>query len=283
MPIAVLELLRTAERVARVWGSLPGVRAVALGGSLGRIAVPAADRGQAALSGPGDIDLYVYADAVPPAADRARLVAGLGGREPALDKRFWETEDAWLDGDTGALVEVMYRSPAWVTGEIDRVLVRHEASVGYTTCIIDNVHDSVPLVDPDGWYSPLRQRTDVPYPPALCDAIVAKNHPILRGTHASYRDQLASAVRRGDTNAAIHRTAALLASYWDILFAINGVYHPGEKRLVEHAERRCPDRPADLGARIDAIGASLAPPHSALLAHLAGLMDDLDERIAAAT
>jgi hypothetical protein len=34
----------------------------------------------------------------------------------------------------GTHIDIMYRSPAWIEGQIERILSRHEASLGYTTC-----------------------------------------------------------------------------------------------------------------------------------------------------
>ena len=271
------ELLTLARSVADRWSTMPGVVAVALGGSLGRAVLGTAE---SVIGQPGDIDLYVYADEPPPLELRRDAIQSFAGRDVELDRWFWETDDAWIDGPSGALVEVMFRAPGWIEAELDRVFVRHEASIGYTTSLAENVHDSVTLADPTGWYDSLQRRASGPYPPALRDAVVAKNHPILRGTHASYRAQIASAIGRGDDNAVAHRTTALLASFWDILFAINLALHPGEKRLVAFAEQRCPVRPDDLGDQITGIVAAVASPVD-LLPRIDDLLDDLDRCIEA--
>lgn len=277
MPGSPDELLALAQSVADRWVRLPGVRAVALGGSLGRAVLGAPER----INGqPGDIDLYVYTDDPPSLAFRMDAIRLLTGRAIELDRQFWETDDAWIDGTTGVLIEAMYRNPGWIEQELDRVFVHHQASIGYTPSVADNVHDSVALADPAGWYAALQKRTNEPYPPALRDAIVAKNHPILRDIHASYRAQIGSAIRHDDLNAVAHRLTALLASFWDVLFAINLALHPGEKRLVAFAEARCPNRPAHLEAKIRGGVAVIGTRVGALLPLIDGLLDDLDACIA---
>src|SRR5690606_35735048 len=109
------------------------------------------------------------------------------------------------------------RSPQWIEDQLDRVLIHHQASVGYSTCFWFNVLHSRPLYDPDGWYATLQHRARQPYPDALARAIVAKNHPILRTLrHSAYTHQLEHAVNRGDWVSIQHRITAILASYFDI-------------------------------------------------------------------
>ena len=70
--------------------------------------------------------------------------------------------------------------------------------------------------------------------------------------------------------------AALLASYFDILFALNRVLHPGEKRLLAFAQRDCALLPeayeADVGAVLSAAGSA----HAQLIERLNQLLDRLD-------
>lgn len=268
------EMLRLAQVVADRWIALPGVRAVALGGSLARYTLARPDM---VIDEPGDIDLYIYVDQMPDPSHRAAAIDDLGAKVREIDRQFWETEDSWFDAASGTLVEAMYRSTDWVTGEVAAVLDHHRPSIGYSTCIVDNVRDSLALADPNGWYADLQQQTDRPYPTGLRDAIVAKNHPILRTATGSYRYQIESALRRGDANSIAHRTPALLASFWDILFAINLAWHPGEKRLVAVAERRCPVRPSDVDGQIRRIVGLLGESSPELLVAVDGLLDDLDE------
>lgn len=220
--------LLLANAVAARYGNLPEVKAVALGGSL---AAGTADTGS-------DIDLYVYVKAEIPVAVRA-AIAKTGAKYAEVDNQFWEPGDEWIDAETGIHVDVMFRTIAWIEEQLDRVLRRCEASVGYTTCFWYNVITSQVLYDREGWFQKLQREVKQPYPEELRRAIVAKNHPILRRTISSYKYQLERAMQRNDWVSLNHRAAALLASYFDILFAVNRLPHPGEKRLVEIALKQC--------------------------------------------
>jgi hypothetical protein len=76
-----------------------------------------------------------------------------------------------------------------------------------------------------------------------------------------------------------HRVTALLASSFDVLFAVNRLPHPGEKRLLAYVRRHCPLVPADFERRVRALLAADAAP--ALLGHVDDLVDGLDELLAA--
>ena len=112
-----------ARRVAAAFAELPAVDAVALGGSQANLVADASS----------DIDLYVYArGGEVPIACRAVIAADARGAAE-LENRFFETGDEWIDAATGLGVDVMYRDPRWIEDQLDRVLVRHEASTGYST------------------------------------------------------------------------------------------------------------------------------------------------------
>ena len=48
-----------------------------------------------------------------------------------------------------------------------------------------------------------------------------------------------------------HRTAAFLESYFDIIFAMNKLTHPGEKRMVRYAKEQAEILPADFEENLD--------------------------------
>ena len=72
--------------------------------------------------------------------------------------------------------------------------------------------------------------------------------------------------------------SAILASYFDVLFAYNRVYHPGEKRLVPYASALCRSLPCDmekdLNRAVNAIGTDrLVPATAKLIERLHMLID----------
>jgi hypothetical protein len=256
---------RRAE-LAACLAALPDVEAVALGGSA---ATGRADQAS-------DVDLYVYAHREPPESSRVEIAHRFAG-QPRIGDAPFEPGDEWVDDVTGERVDVTYRTPAWIEARLD--VVEHRASVGYSTCFWWNVRNSLVLFDRAGWFSRLQARAAVAYPEELRRAIVANNHPLLRAVQSSFLHQIELAAARDDPVGVQHRTAALLASYFDVLFALNRVPHPGEKRLLAWAEELCPRRPATMADDVRAVVAASdgADGVERLVGRVHRLVDGLDE------
>lgn len=262
--------LALAGEIAAAYAALPQVVAVALAGS----------QTTGSADPDSDLDIYVYLHADLPVSVRAAVAAARAVRAE-VDNQFWEPGDEWIEVATGRAIDVMFRSTAWIEAQIERVLHRHEASVGYSTCFWHNLASSQALFDRDGWFYALQQRAARPYPEPLRRAIIAKNHPILRRTISSYAHQLERAFGRGDLVSVNHRIAALLASYFDILFAVNRLPHPGEKRLVALAQERCTRLPPAMPAQMAALLAAANTGAPATLAGVHALLDGLDRLLVA--
>jgi len=186
-----------------------------------------------------DYDTYVYTRVPINVGLRREIAAKLSIRHE-VDQKFFEDCDDWILPDSNVLVEIIYRSPEWIEEQVERVWVRGEASVGYSTCLVHNVRNSIILFDPQGWFRELQKKTESPYPKVLRDNIIKKNFPMLSGKlNGSFDEQIRTAIQRNDIISINHRVSAFLASYFDILFAINGLMHPGEKKLVLYALANC--------------------------------------------
>jgi predicted nucleotidyltransferase len=260
-----------AAEIAALFAELSSVEAVALAGSS---TAGTSDRYS-------DIDLYIYSPEDVPVEARAAIIRSRAAVQAEVDNRFWETGDEWDElGPEGDLlhVDVMFRAPAWIEGELARVLDRHEASIGYTTALWHNVRTSRILFDRRGWLAELKQVAERSYPDLLAQAIIAKNYPLLRGSFVAYPGQIGRAAERHDTVSVNHRIAALLASYFDVLFALNRVPHPGEKRLLA-AAARLPYVPTDMVTRVEALLTASAPHTSADAGRCAELLIDGIERL----
>src|SRR5260370_2446725 len=109
------------ERLTQVFGKQPQVIAVVLGGS----------RAAATSDVASDYDLYVYTVREVPVDFRRTLL----GESAEIDNRFWEPGDEWSDPSTVTHIDIMYRSPEGIEGQIERILSRPEASLGYTTSL----------------------------------------------------------------------------------------------------------------------------------------------------
>jgi hypothetical protein len=265
--------LDLADRLAGAFAALPGVEAVALAGSRGEGAEPDAS---------SDLDLYVYTRGAVPLDDRRRIVEEAGGAVRLdLDQGYWGPSDGWIAAGSGIEVDTIFFGADWMADQLDRVLVRHEPSLGYTTCLWHTVATSVVLRDPRGWFAGLQARARVPYPEPLRRAVVAYGHPALRGIITGLAPQAEKGARRGDLVSVNHRVAALLAVYFDIVFAANRVTHPGEKRPVELAQARCSRLPEAMAADVEELLTTATVDPAGLTGRLARLLDRLDAFLAA--
>ena len=261
-----------AKQIAALFAALPQVEAVALAGSRGG--------GTGSTDPASDIDLYVYTHGDIPLAERRAIVERSGGASQAsLDMTYWGLGDEWINAPTGIEVDLIYFEAAWMEEQIAGVVEKHRASLGYTTCFWYTVRNSIIYADPQGWFAGLQQRCQIEYPEALRQNIVGLNYPVLRSIIPAFGSQIEKAAKRNDLVSINHRSAALLASYFDILFAVNRQLHPGEKRLVEFARKRCAVLPANMEADLTSILLLTAADIADLPKRLARLLDQMDQML----
>jgi hypothetical protein len=254
-----MNAIQLARQIAARYAELTPVQAVVLSGS--RTSQQADEN--------SDIDLYVYVTHPLTLGERASIAAG--AKQAEIGNSFWEAGDEWVDA-SGNRCDVMFREMDWIDEQINRVLIDHQASIGYTTCFWYNVRNSTILFDREAWFARLQERASAKYPAELTRNIVAKNHPLLRTNMSSYSHQIALAQKRGDVVSVNHRVTALMASYFDILFAVNNQLHPGEKRLVRFAEQMCAIRPPKMREQVER---AIADPSAASLDELLDGLDDV--------
>lgn len=255
MSLGVTSLDDSDHALAAALLTVPGVRAVLLGGS----------RADGSADAASDTDLYALHRG-PLAADtaRARALRGIadGGRITHQDT--WGPEDHLHVG--GRLVEVVHLDLDALG--LDAAYDPGLDPSGYTTAFLHTLAHGVTVADPHGEIAAVQQRLAT-YPEATGRRVLDQAPTELMG----YLDQLAKARARQDWTSVLHRRAALQTTWFDALFALNGAFHPGEKRLLEHAGRlvRTVD---DLHDRWTVV--SLARGDDAeLLPRLSSLVEDL--------
>ena len=206
---------------------LPQVEAIALGGS----------RATGRNDEKSDYDVYVYLAAPLEEAYR-RVILSRYCSYMEIGNTFWELEDdvTLLDGID---MDIIYRNLEDFARGIASVVDDCTAWNGYTTCMWHNLITSRILFDRTGRLQKLQARYQIPYPQKLKENIIARNMNLLSGMLPSFDTQIQKAENRGDLVSVNHRVTEFLASYFDILFALNEMTHPGEKRMQDICTKEC--------------------------------------------
>lgn len=214
------------------YARFPQVRAMAIGGSR---AVKRNDEFS-------DYDVYVYSTEPVPAEQR-RVVLEKYCDNMALDHCYREHEDVCIMED-GIELNIIYCNLEEFLADVDRVVAKHNVLDGCTTGMWHNLMTGRIAYDKGGLLAAAKEKYRVPYPQELKNNIISHHMNLIKYGIPSFMSQIEKAMKRGDMVNINQSVSRFLASYFDILFALNEKLHPGEKRLVQVCIEECGILPA---------------------------------------
>ena len=201
------------------------IKAIAIGGS-----------GTAKTSDTlSDIDIYIFIDKDIPVIERENLIKQYSSKYEIGGEYFGSGDEFFVD-ELNQQLDVMYWGVNWFNDIVENVWVKHYPSNGYTTAFLYTLNNFQIIYDTDNWLLNLQKSIKTEYPKELKENIIKRNMMLMYDKpFASYYEQIEKAIKRNDIVSINHRISAFLASYFDVIFAVNELLHPGEKRLVQYA------------------------------------------------
>lgn len=169
-----------------------------------------------------------------------------------VGNKYFEYEDN-IVLNCGIPADIIFRSLEMIENIQKYVVDDCGARLGYTTAFWHTLLISRIYYDNTGEFTAIQKKYDVAYPEQLRKNIITKNMKMLSGVLPSYDKQIEKAVKRNDAVSICHRTAAYMESYFDIIFALNRMTHPGEKRLVTICKSKCELLPKDFEENITSL------------------------------
>lgn len=206
---------------------LEQVEAIALGGS----------RSGENYDDKSDYDVYVYVTA-PISEESRKEILRKYCSCMEIGNHYWEYEDNGVLNN-GIDIDILYRNLDEFCETVSEVVEKYQAHNGYTTCMWHNLLNSKIIYDRNKRLEQAKTRFSVPYPEQLKNNIIERNYNLLCAAMPAYLNQIEKACKRNDKVSINHRVTAFLESYFDIIFALNDLTHPGEKRLIELCKQQC--------------------------------------------
>lgn len=247
--------------------ALPQVEAIALGGS----------RAGIHFDEKSDYDIYLYCTA-PISEETRRHILGKYASYVEYSNQYWELEDNGTLNN-GIDFDLLFRNLDDFVVGVAAVVEQYQPSNAYTTCMWHNLVTCKIIYDENGRLTAAKERFTVPYPEQLRKNIVSRGWSLLHGSMPAYELQINKAAARGDLVSVNHRTAAFLETYFDVLLAINGQTHPGEKRLVQLCKERCSLLPEGFEENINNLFAHLFSSPELVAQDLKVILDALSKII----
>ena len=135
------------------------------------------------------------------------------------------------------------------------------------------------IYDKYGRLSNIKKRFSIPYPNELKGSIISRNIRLIHNSLPAYSLQIKKALNRNDIISISHRTAAFMESYFDIIFAVNELTHPGEKRLVELVKKNCKIIPNNFEENINKLFSNLYNSSEKVVVVLDEIINELEKII----
>lgn len=215
------------EQLFKELSLLEEVEAIALGGS----------RAGVNYDEKSDYDVYLYVTS-PVSEEKRKNILQKFCSYMEIGNSFWEYEDNCVLNN-GIEIDILYRDMEDFMKGIQRVVVECQPSNSYTTCMWHNLITCKILYDKNGKLEKYKNKYSIPYPKQLRENIIKRQLELIDSSMPAYPKQIKKAILRKDFVSINHRITEFLASYFDLLFAINEITHPGEKRLVQLCKKQC--------------------------------------------
>ena len=199
-----------------------------------------------------DYDIYVYSKDKINIEMREKF-AKKHSVKYEIGNNYFEHGDEIILKESNICLDFMYRDIPYIENEINYVWKNCNSKIGYTTAFLYNIKNSKILYESNDSFRSLQKELNKDYPKKLKDNIIEKNYNVMYAKTASFYEQLEKAIKRNDIVSINHRTTAILASYFDILFAINEELHVGEKKLISYAKKLCRKLPDNFDKDIEDI------------------------------
>jgi len=251
------------EKILNEYKIFKQVKAIAIGGS-------SAAKTSDMVS---DIDVYVFVENDIPVADREILVKKYSSKYEVGGEYFGSGDEFYADSKN-KVIDMMFWNTNWFESVVDNVWIKNYPSNGYTTAFLYTLSNFRIEYDPTGWLLNLQKKIKTDYPQKLKENIIKRNIMLMKDKpFASYYEQIEKALKRNDIVSVNHRISAFLASYFDVIFAVNELLHPGEKRLIQYAKNNCKILPKDFEENINNL---LHQPNNQTLFILENMIEELN-------
>ena len=228
--------------------NFPQVKAIAVGGST---SAETSDN-------KSDVDVYIFVEQDIPINARKNIIKKFSSKYE-VGCEYFGSGDEFLVDSLNLQLDIMYWNTNWFENIVENVWFKHYAANGYTTAFLYTLKNFNIIYDRDDWLLNLKNSINTQYPEELKQNIINRNMMLLKDKpFASYYEQIEKAVLRNDIVSINHRISAFLASYFDVIFALNRVMHPGEKQLVRFALCHCNLLPEDFARDVDILAMSEA-------------------------
>lgn len=167
----------------------------------------------------------------------------------------------------------MYWNTNWFENVVENTWIKNHVQNGYTTCYLYTLSIFDIVYDKDNWLQGLKDKINTPYPKKLKQNIIKRSMMLMKDKpFASYYEQIEKALKRNDVVSVNHRLSAFIASYFDVIFAVNEKLHCGEKRLVKYAKDNLKILPKDFEEKLEKV---LKQPNEKTLDILSEMVENL--------